>query len=382
MAKKKKKNSFKLKFNIRKLSKKEKKQLRVIGRLAIVAAVAITAVFGTYKGVSYGIKWLMYRNKETVNTIILGDGQKFATAANSVAKKIASSKIAQEDAKSKAQESTAETKKQELEMTTLVTLQDEIDAYIKKKKIDKDDISYKIIDIATGKVAESENSSTNMLAGSVYKLPLCLLWYDMIDEGLVSFEDEYEWGSYVTETEGRMVNKWEEGDMISLSDILAYTLKYSDNVGGHILYEEYGGWTKFKNAITQYSDHEQAEEFFSRKNYLNAEFMCDVWMHIYENQDKYSQLIYYLTIAAPDDFFNYVKQVNMVQKVGFYNEHINSTGLSLEGRPYVICVFTNLGDDAIPVMGEINKMAYEYINDKLPPLASYDDLTTEENTAE
>lgn len=360
------------KYRFRKLKKKEIRKIKRICSLVVIAAVAIVAVFGTFKGISSGVKWLMYRNKETVNTIILGDGQKFATAANSVAKKIASSKIAQEEAKLKAQASTEETKRQELEMTTLVDLQDEINAFLKKKKIKEDDISYKIIDIATGKAAESENSHCNMLAGSVYKLPLSLLWYDMIDEGEVKYSDKFEWGSYVTETEGRMQEKWEEGDFISLEDILAFTLKYSDNVGGHILYEEYGGWTKFKKDITQYSDHPQDTEFFGKQNYLNAEFMCDVWMHIYENQDKYSQLIYYLTIAAPDDFLNYKKQVEMVQKVGFYKEHINSTGLSLNGRPYVISVFTNLGEDAIPVMGEINKMAYEYINDKLPPVSNYD----------
>lgn len=367
MAKKKKKNQIKF----RKLTKREIKQVKRIGSLVVVAAVVIAAIFGTYKGVSYGIHWFMYRNKEKVNTIIMSDGQKLATATNSVAKKIAASKIAQEEAKIKAQESTDETRKQELASITLEPLKQRIDDYIKEHKIPKDYISYRVIELASGKMASSENSTYNMLAGSVYKLPLCMLWYDRVADGKASLEDKLIWSKSVTEVEGRMQYRWQQGDSISLEDILAYTLKYSDNVGGHMLFDSYGGWEKFKKDAARYSDHEQAEEFYSKENYLNAEYMCDVWTHISKNQEKYEDLIHYLTIAAPDDFLNYSGDFGMVQKVGFVGDHINSTGWSPNGRPYVISVFTNLGDDAYPTMGDINKLAYEYINEELPPYYEY-----------
>lgn len=355
----------KLKF---KLTKKGKRLIQQITRITTVVAVAVVAIFGSYKLISFGADLIFGRNRASVSSIILGDGQKVATASHAVAKRIAATMIAQEDAKQKASQGTEATRQKEIEMTSLDELEEQIDAYLKSEKVKTNQLTYKIIDIPSGKEI-GKNADINMLAGSCYKLPLSLLWYDKLDRGDASLDDKLYWGDNISETEGRMQFKWKEGDYISLENVLAYTLKYSDNVGGHILYESYGGWDKFKKDAAKYSDKEQAEEFFSKENYLNAEYMADVMKHIYNNQEKYETLIHYLTIAAPDDFLNSKLRVDMVQKVGFYNEHINSCGLCLDGRPYVLCVFTTLNDRAVPIMGEINEMVYNYINNELPPIA-------------
>ena len=244
----------------------------------------------------------------------------------------------------------------------LSILDAQIQQYIEETEIDPQMISYAIEDLESNQQIQSKNAKTNFIAGSVYKLPLSLLWYDKINNGEVDGGAGLQYSSSCTEKGGELENDYEMGDYIPVSTVLAYTLIYSDNVGGHILFENYGGWYQYKKDAAKYSKHKQNDEFFSLDNYLNADYMRDVMKHIYNHQDQYKDAIEYLRIASPDDYLNHNVQVDMIQKVGWYSSNVNACGLSLNGHPYVLCVFTQYNNYGLEIQGALNEICYNFFN--------------------
>ena len=141
-----------------------------------------------------------------------------------------------------------------------------ISDYMQTNALDASMVSYAIQDLQTGKITGSANMDENFIAGSVYKLPLCMLWYDRIDQGLVSASQPLYYSESCNEPGGQIEKDFQIGSYIPLSTVLAYTLIYSDNAGGHILFESFGGWTEYKKQAANYSSQPQNEEFFSLSN--------------------------------------------------------------------------------------------------------------------
>ncbi|MCF0105789.1 MAG: serine hydrolase [Holdemanella sp.] len=269
----------------------------------------------------------------------------------------------------KKEEKKEEEKKEEKENTEEQDTKDydelikKLNAYIKEDDLDPELFSYCIEDLETGKIIKSDNAAQDWEAGSVYKLPLSMLWYDRIAVGSVDYYQGLYYSEACGEEDGGQIQvDFKVGDTIPLCTVLGYTLLYSDNVGGHILFESYGGWYAYKRDAANYSQHPQTDNFFSLTNYLNAQYMCDVMRRIYQNQDLYAEVIEYLRIASPDNYLNSQIQVDMVQKVGWYTDHVNSCGLSLNGHPYSICVFTRYNNYGLTVQGKLNEICYNFFN--------------------
>lgn len=244
----------------------------------------------------------------------------------------------------------------------LQTLQNQINDYVRANGLEPEMISYTIQDLETNVTIGSENKAENFIAGSVYKLPLSMLWYDRINSGMVSEDTPLQYTSICQEEGGPIYENYSVGDYLTLSQVLYYVLLFSDNVGGHILFENIGGWQTYKSLAANYSQHPQNEEFFSMENYLNSEYMCDVMKQIYDHQEEYKDVIEYLKEASPEDYLNHTIQVEMIQKVGWCDNFVNACGLSLNGHPYIFCIFTAYNNYGLTVMGDINKIVYEYFN--------------------
>lgn len=255
-------------------------------------------------------------------------------------------------------------KTEEVKENPLTDLNNQIQDYIQEYDLDPSLLSYNIIDLETNESIGSDNKSENFTAGSVYKLPLSMIWYDKLERGEVSLYSSYSYDESDKEYGGGYIeSRYDAGEPIPLYDILYGALVYSDNMSGHIMFNNLGGWYNFKVLAARYSDKEQDEEFYSLDNVLNAEYMSDVMKQIYDHQDTYATVIEYLRYASPDEFLNNTIQVNMVQKVGFYEDAMNACGLSLDGHPYIFCIFTQLGEqEGMVVEGDLNAICYEFFN--------------------
>lgn len=124
----------------------------------------------------------------------------------------------------------------------------EIEAYLKENDIDHEKVSYCITDLKHN-IKYSMNEKEEFVAASTYKLPLAMLYYDMVNEGKYDLDTTFTYKSYMHEDGGVISSDYGIGSQIPLKDILDIMIIYSDNDAGHILYENLGGWKEYKKAM-------------------------------------------------------------------------------------------------------------------------------------
>lgn len=239
-------------------------------------------------------------------------------------------------------------------------LGNQIDAYLEKNDIDTNKLSIYITDLETEE-SYSINENVDFLAASIYKLPLAMLYYEKINDGILSYKQSYTLKEEYYE-EGGPIGKLEVGTNVSLENLLYNVIVNSDNTAGHILFENLGGWINFKKEAVKYTSLEMGSTFYSYDNVLSAAYMNDVLKYLYTHKSEFAQLIEDLKIATPNDFLNKNINNSVMQKYGFYASAYNSVGLSIDGYPYSIVVFTNLNSNGVQVMADINEICYTYFN--------------------
>lgn len=237
-------------------------------------------------------------------------------------------------------------------------LSDKITAYLEKNEISAEKISFCIRNFVTGEEV-AHNETEDFTAASVYKLPLAMLYYEAEAAGKISFETALVYEANAYEPGGPVGDNYAFGSKIPLKTLLFHLIVHSDNTAGHILFENMGGWTEFRNQAQKYARSPLNDSFFSRKNILTAQYTADVLQYLYENKKTFSELIRYLAIAQPNDYLNYEISEIAVQKYGSYGSAVNAAGLVLQEKPYAIAVFTDLGDAGRRHIGAINRICYE-----------------------
>lgn len=65
-------------------------------------------------------------------------------------------------------------------------LKDQINSYLKENNVDTSKIAWAVQDLSTNAYTESDNAHQNFIAASTYKLPLCMLWYEKVQDGTAS----------------------------------------------------------------------------------------------------------------------------------------------------------------------------------------------------
>lgn len=235
--------------------------------------------------------------------------------------------------------------------------------YLTNNNISMDNIGIYITNYEENEYYEL-NSELNYIAASVYKLPLAMIYYEMINDNAIELDTLLTFSEYHYEYGGPIAENYNFGDQISVEILLHNMILHSDNSAGHILFENLGGWEAFKILATDYSDTQQDEVFFS-ENVLNANYINDVLLYLYNNQSKFETLIEDLGEAEPDNYLNLNNHKLAIQKYGTYGNALNSAGIVFENSPYSICIFTNIGIDNEYILSDINKIVFDYYKNKI-----------------
>ena len=239
-----------------------------------------------------------------------------------------------------------------------MALAKEIEAYFQENNIDHESVSYCITDLKHN-IKYSMNEKDEFIAGSIYKLPLAMLYYDKVNSGDYTMESTLPYSGYMHEDAGVISSNYTIGSQIPLSELLDAAIVYSDNDAGHILYENLGGWKEYKEAMQKYTDS-ISENYYSAENITTANTMNDVVSYLYKNKANYKDLITNMKKAEPGEYLDKIIQQNMPQKYGMYNYVYNSVGFVDCETPYSIVVLTSLGEKGVDVMANINSIAYAH----------------------
>lgn len=239
-----------------------------------------------------------------------------------------------------------------------------IDAYLAETGVDTSMLGIAVYDFESGG-SYAWNDTTYFTAASTYKLPLAMLYYEMINAGECSLSDALLYESYHYEEGGTICYDYLPGSSISLEELLHCMILYSDNTAAHILYENLGGWQAFKEAAATYSDVEIADTdsaYYSDDNIFTAAYMEDVLDYLYTNADNFETLLDDMVESMPDDYLNMYLGDTMAQKYGQYDLAENAVGISMSGHPYSIAVYTALGYTGRELIGELNELIWQYFN--------------------
>lgn len=255
----------------------------------------------------------------------------------------------------------AETVSVSQERIYLDPLQAQIHEYLASVEVDLENIAYMITNYETGETWV-HNESVPFQSGSVYKLPLAMLYYDGINQGYIDPSKELEYAEWIKETGGVISENYEYEDTLPLWEVLDYVILYSDNVAGHMLYSNYGGWSYMRGEATRYSQYKDEELYYELGSYFTARYLNDVLAHLYNNQSAYSRLIWQLGVAAPETYLNSASYGLTHQKIGNVAYLYNAAGIVFAEHPYSIVVMTAFGEFGHEVMGEMNRIVYDYLN--------------------
>lgn len=239
-----------------------------------------------------------------------------------------------------------------------MSLAKDIEAYFQENGIDHEKVAYCITDLEHN-IKYSMNEKDEFIAASIYKLPLAMLYYDKVNEGEYTLDSTFTYSGYMHEDAGVISSDYGIGSQVPLSDLLNDLIIYSDNDAGHILYENLGGWKKYKEAMTKYTDT-ISENYYTMDNVTTANTMNDVVTYLYDHKEDYKGLIKNMEEAEPGEYLDRDTQLSMPQKYGMYDSALNSVGFVECNTSYSIVVLTSLGDKGADVMANINRIAYEH----------------------
>lgn len=237
------------------------------------------------------------------------------------------------------------------------TIPQEIQQYLQENGVDNEDVAYCITDLKHN-IKYSMNESQEFIAASTYKLPLAMIYYDGISDGTYSLDSTFRYDASMHEGAGRISSNYSFGSQVPLKELLDCMILYSDNDAAHILYENLGGWTAYKEKMTKYTDS-ISENYYTDDNITTANTMNDVVSYLYAHEDIYNDLIENMKKAEPGNYLDKNIMKQMPQKYGNYEYACNSVGFVESSTPYSIVVLTDIGDRGIDVMAKINSIVYD-----------------------
>ena len=243
---------------------------------------------------------------------------------------------------------------------TVVTLEYLIDSYLEDKNINKNKIAIYVHNFETNETY-SLNSNKEFIAASTYKLPLAMYFYEMVANNEISLNKMLTSAARDYEPGGATYNL-PLGGQLSVETLLHRSIQDSDNTASKMLYRYLGGWVDYKKKIAKYTTHDLSQSYYTRLNMQTAQYLSDCLDYIYDHQDIYQTLIKDMRKAQPKNYLNSKINEIAVQKYGYFESVRNSAGIVFEGSPYSIVVLTEMGDYGESVMGEINRICYEYYN--------------------
>lgn len=152
------------------------------------------------------------------------------------------------------------------------TLQARIEDYLQSHQINTDRLGIAVYNFEE-QTEYTWQDDLEFIAGSTYKLPLAMLYYDMIDSKELSLDSVIPYTSYMgDESSGIISSQYPVGSEVPLSELLYELIVHSDNSAGYILYEELGGWQSFKDLCLKYTNKSMDDEF-SEENVMTPGYL-------------------------------------------------------------------------------------------------------------
>ena len=204
-------------------------------------------------------------------------------------------------------------------------------------------ISFAYTYLATGETW-FYNPDTWYYSASMYKVPLMMILAQQEYNGELTQE---------TDIKGITLAKAEESILV-----------YSNNDYAHLMLNYLGTDQEAREMYKQFSSlpDDYYDPDFIDYSYFTVRFMNDVMTTLYNNQERFPNIIDCLKRAQPVDYFHLCTDPELViaQKYGSYNEWNGTTGIIYTPNPVILTVMMKNVEGAEEVIANAAKMFVDY----------------------
>ena len=185
------------------------------------------------------------------------------------------------------------------------------------------------------------------IGASIYKLPLGMLYAEMLQNGEISLEDEVLGTKLETLLYGMIVN--------------------SSNIYADRLWKNRGSYQDMRRDFLKYfdEDEETVDPIYWRNNYFTAQEMLNCLKILYENPDTYAPIINLMRIASPDrNFKSQEQKFEIAHKYGYVPEngvsYYNDTAICYTDDPICLVMLTQGAPRPTATLAEFCTLACDY----------------------
>lgn len=183
-----------------------------------------------------------------------------------------------------------------------------------------------------------------MIAGSTYKLPLNLYYYELQAAGEISGDD------YIP------------GANATLDSCHRMSLVDSNNDVSIAMLYHLGTFREYKEDMRKYftMTDDEIDPVYYVNNYYCTRMMMDCLKYLYERADEFPEMLDYMTQACPGAYFKtYLEdEVTIAHKYGSFEGAENDTGIIYASQPFLLAVYTQSVGELI--CAKAAKLLYEY----------------------
>ena len=198
------------------------------------------------------------------------------------------------------------------------------------RNLTEDNFAISYYDTVTGE-SYDWNETHMMIAGSTFKLPLNLYYYELENAGEIAPD--------ALITQGGATLDW--CHYLSIVE--------SNNEISHALLYRIGNFHDYKNAMRTYftMTDEEIDPKYYQDNYYCTRMMMDTLKYIYAHQGELTELVDYMKQSNPQNgyFRAKVTEMEVAHKYGSFEGAENDVGIFYAERPFLLAVYTqNVGE--------------------------------------
>ena len=206
----------------------------------------------------------------------------------------------------------------------------------------------------------SEDDERYFTAASTIKVVYAMKIYDRINAGEIRKDEDIKYDpKYLEEGAGEITNQ-EKKDSYKLDYVIQNMIQYSDNTATRMLI---GNTATATDILVKYfaTLGITLPPTEAAKNRITPKMMEAVWTKLYNERDKYQDLIKYLEASSDSEWIKQgIPNKKIASKYGGIDANMHDTAIVFGNQDYMLLIYTNnLKNSAkgiIDISREINKL--------------------------
>lgn len=219
-----------------------------------------------------------------------------------------------------------------------MTLDQAMEEFMQAYGLNTENFSVSYCNTVTGE-RYAFNDKAFMVAGSTYKLPLNMYYYELEHAGTMASD------AYISRV-GATLNVAHEQSLVHSNNEMSIGMLYN-----------LGEFRDYKNLMRKYftmTDEEIAPVYYVDNHYC-THMMMDALSYLYDYRADFEEMIGYMKQAQPGEYFKkYVTEYEVAHKYGWFEGAVNDVGIIYTPQPFLLAVYTQfVGTEVVEKAAEL-----------------------------